>query len=196
MVDHRGFYDIFDDYLGLNTFVQCDNGPDYFAFPKSITKSSAFQKENHFEVMYEGRRNSLQEFRQNGTEAEFNERLKCGIDTRSQTSVCPVMKPPRCGVPSQSKGHVPGFQQSTYRNKICVFCKNNGQTLSVYGSHILKDTTGKVICPVLRQYVCPLCGATGDVAHTIRYCSKRDPRKSTNTLPHLTARAITSRSGL
>ncbi|XP_072170554.1 nanos homolog 3-like [Diadema setosum] len=52
----------------------------------------------------------------------------------------------------------------------CVFCKNNGESLQVYGSHALKSIDGKTTCPVLRAYRCPICRATGDEAHTIKYC--------------------------
>ena len=37
-------------------------------------------------------------------------------------------------------------------------------------SHCLKDNDGRVLCPVLRNYTCPKCGARGDNAHTIKYC--------------------------
>ncbi len=54
--------------------------------------------------------------------------------------------------------------------QVCVFCRNNGESESFYTSHYLKDSEGKVTCPVLRAYTCPLCGANGDSAHTIKYC--------------------------
>ncbi|KAK7904121.1 hypothetical protein WMY93_016728 [Mugilogobius chulae] len=54
--------------------------------------------------------------------------------------------------------------------KVCVFCRNNGAPEEVYGTHILKTVDGRVLCPILRAYTCPLCSANGDNAHTIKYC--------------------------
>ncbi|KAM9033632.1 nanos homolog 2 [Sarcophilus harrisii] len=54
--------------------------------------------------------------------------------------------------------------------RLCNFCKHNGESRHVYTSHLLKTPEGVVVCPILRHYVCPLCGATGGLAHTLKYC--------------------------
>ncbi|XP_014674797.1 PREDICTED: uncharacterized protein LOC106814927 [Priapulus caudatus] len=56
--------------------------------------------------------------------------------------------------------------------QVCVFCKKNGECEDYYQNHQLKDGSGRVTCPVLRRYTCPLCGANGDKAHTIKYCPR------------------------
>ncbi|XP_034235062.1 uncharacterized protein LOC117641668 [Thrips palmi] len=56
----------------------------------------------------------------------------------------------------------------------CVFCKTNGETSAIFRGHVLKDDQGRTVCPVLQQYVCSLCGATGFNAHTIKYCPKNE----------------------
>lgn len=55
----------------------------------------------------------------------------------------------------------------------CVFCSNNNEPLEVIKSHSVRDTFGRVLCPKLRTYVCPICNCSGDKAHTIKYCPKK-----------------------
>lgn len=75
----------------------------------------------------------------------------------------PVISPPKPRLPSPPAPVV----------LECNFCKNNGEKAEVYGSHNLKDQKGNCTCPILRRYRCPTCRATGDKAHTLKYCPKK-----------------------
>lgn len=69
------------------------------------------------------------------------------------------------------------LNRQQFKYDFCVFCKNNGEDETFYMSHTLKDDLGRVRCPILYKYICPICGASGPVAHTIKYCPKnRDDR--------------------
>ena len=63
-----------------------------------------------------------------------------------------------------------GFTSPPFVFRYVYFVATTGESESFYTSHYLKDSEGKVTCPVLRAYTCPLCGANGDKAHTIKYC--------------------------
>eukprot|EP00092_Neocalanus_flemingeri_P026500 GFUD01028722.1.p1 GENE.GFUD01028722.1~~GFUD01028722.1.p1 ORF type:complete len:265 (+),score=61.25 GFUD01028722.1:247-1041(+) len=59
----------------------------------------------------------------------------------------------------------------------CKFCHSNGESVAQYRSHQLKNASGLVTCPVLRSFICPFCKATGDFAHTQRYCPQNKDGK-------------------
>ncbi|KAI6649206.1 nanos 2 [Oopsacas minuta] len=59
--------------------------------------------------------------------------------------------------------------------RFCIFCQKSGQSIFIQKSHTLRDENGCVMCPYLRATVCQLCGATGDDAHTIKYCPAKQP---------------------
>uniref|UniRef100_A0A803TAV5 Nanos-type domain-containing protein n=1 Tax=Anolis carolinensis TaxID=28377 RepID=A0A803TAV5_ANOCA len=75
-----------------------------------------------------------------------------------------------------SKGSANG--QASQNKEICNFCKHNGESKQVYSSHRLKGMDGTVECPILRKYTCPLCGATGEKAHTLKYCPLSQGKRS------------------
>lgn len=53
----------------------------------------------------------------------------------------------------------------------CGFCLSNGERQRECMSHRLKNPDTLIVeCPQLRKFVCPLCKATGDFAHTQGYC--------------------------
>lgn len=65
------------------------------------------------------------------------------------------------------------FNISSYFSQHCVFCKNNGADEKIYRNHTVKDSMGRVLCPTLRLYRCPICGEDGDKSHTVKYCPKK-----------------------
>ncbi len=67
-----------------------------------------------------------------------------------------------------------------------MFCKNNGEDEDVFLAHTLKDDAGLVTCPILYNYQCPICGASGLVAHTIRYCPSNKDHSFRNETAHIT----------
>ncbi|XP_046934979.1 nanos homolog 2 [Lynx rufus] len=92
------------------------------------------------------------------------------IRSGGQRPEAPGTGEPRPGPPLEQAQGPGGPGASGGLATLCNFCKHNGESRHVYSSHQLKTPDGVVMCPILRHYVCPLCGATGGQAHTLKYC--------------------------
>ncbi|KAI8433816.1 hypothetical protein MSG28_015780 [Choristoneura fumiferana] len=119
------------------------------------------------------------------------------ISQSSPTSNFGMFTPPRYTTPFNYGATSPNFGASSPRNsgaitskfqdgvqKMCTFCRKNGETPLVYMTHTVKEKRGNkniVTCPILRSHVCSTCGVSGDHAHTITYCPVL--RSSNNGMP-------------
>lgn len=92
------------------------------------------------------------------------------IQTQGQRSEAQGMGDPSPELQLGQDQELGGLGGSGGPDPLCSFCKHNGESRHVYSSHQLKTPEGVVVCPILRHYVCPLCGATGGQAHTLKYC--------------------------
>ncbi|CAK1594874.1 unnamed protein product [Parnassius mnemosyne] len=82
--------------------------------------------------------------------------------------------PPRyCGFSSPSLSVPNSLKDEIRSSKICAFCRKNGERPDIYMGHSVREKIGGayiVTCPILKEYVCSVCGATGENAHTKTYC--------------------------
>ncbi|CAG4960886.1 unnamed protein product [Parnassius apollo] len=78
--------------------------------------------------------------------------------------------PPRfSGFSSQSFSGASSSKDEIRSSKMCTFCRKNGERPDIYMGHSVKEKIGGehvVTCPILKQYICSTCGATGEKAHT------------------------------
>lgn len=104
-----------------------------------------------------------------------------GIKTSREVISEPREKVPIPKNPTQKAPHCHKRPQT--RPKLhCPLCEKNGEPASVFSSHVLKDSSGIVVCPILRKLACPICKYPGgDYAHTERFCPLNpDPRAAFN----------------
>ncbi len=138
------------------------------------------QKSNHSNDSQQNfRQHSMTNFNHNTVQLAVINQQNNGKDysnngsLRSNGSISSAAMPslPASGHSFQSNPSVKFDSRSAKKKRFCGFCKRNGESFAVFMSHWTRDeSTGKVICPMLRRYTCKLCDATGDEAHTKSHC--------------------------
>lgn len=123
------------------------------------------------------RSDASEEFSRNGIEQDMDEVdvIQFKLRERTITTSRPIQPQHACHA-NYNQVAVEYMSQKQRKSKkkmkpvknVCVFCKNNNEQPQVYQSHVLKDSEGRITCPILRKYTCPICGVKGDEAHTIR----------------------------
>ena len=172
----------YDDYLGLSSLLSnvklADSHDDVFCDKApSPPNFSGFDLYNEFDRIF-----SAGDSRSHSPHAVHSPNYHSRSRMSSYGSVGSACDSNTShDTPTNSSGRVPPSVQLARKlnaKRLCVFCKNNGEAESVYASHILKDDDGRVLCPILRAYTCPICGDSGDTAHTIKYCPQNNGQNS------------------
>ena len=173
-------YNTFQDYFGLSNIAwQLDDleklvpqqncsGEDTCSNELCLNLIEGFSSFDPLEII---RNDAHEDFQQNGVDVDLDDLDKYQAQLRERTSF--EQSESDCN-PVLNEYLALKRNKNKKAKKVCVFCKNNGERPDVFMSHVLKDGDGRVVCPVLRKYTCPLCGVSGDNAHTIRYCPKND----------------------
>ena len=167
-------YNQFQDYFGLSNIAwqiqDLDNlvqkdCMDIYSNELCINLSDGV---NSFDPLVSIRSDAHEDFLNNGVDVDLDEFDKYQAELRERTIV--ETENPVLNEYLEMKRQ----KNKKTSKKFCVFCKNNGERSDIYMSHVLKDSEGRVTCPVLRKYTCPFCGVSGDNAHTIRYCPRNE----------------------
>jgi hypothetical protein len=61
--------------------------------------------------------------------------------------------------------------QSVVAKKVCcVVCKSAGKSEREWSSHFVKNGSGQVCCPIIKNNVCSYCNKKG---HSVKYCHRK-----------------------
>ena len=145
----------FEDYLGLSALVKNLNLNDNTSTPMTMLDYGSASRSRSSSAREEAT-NYWDDFRLNGVE----------VATSPEDKGFQPFQP----AVAKKVSRLPLKQKVKKSPTWCVFCKNNQESEMVYGTHVLKDAKGRTTCPILRNYTCPICGVSGDAAHTIKYC--------------------------
>lgn len=167
----RNEFHMFNDYFGLSNLVQrvrqANNEFDYltgenFGVSKLPPRRDRFDSIDS-ENSSSGSCDSFTDHFGDGPFQPFNSSslLHSAVSKRKE-----AVLPPSRRIKPSTRAPAP----VSNRQNVCVFCRNNGESEEVFSSHQLKGADGKTTCPILRAYTCPICKASGDESHTIKYC--------------------------
>jgi len=153
-------YNCFNDYFGFNELVR----PLPLRYPDALVLGSQPSQGNQTPTLDSpscGGWNTVESPAKDSAVSEGGESVE---DNQLYT---PATSPPSSTPPT-----LPKKGSGKRKVQVCVFCRNNGEDESVYSTHALKSPDGKVTCPILFAYECPICRATGENAHTLKYCPR------------------------
>lgn len=153
--DDRRYFQPWRDYMGLADTVRAMQNSETSA-PKPQQKFG-FTREISARYGHDGELGSVPEPEM----SNFRENPK--------TQKCDRTRSPSA-TPTRTLAAAPPGVGPRAEERFCSFCKHNGESEDVFRSHCLKGRGGEVVCPYLRRYTCPQCGATGGRAHTKRFC--------------------------
>lgn len=171
-------FHLFRDYFGLIHLVQntalCDEeGNDYekfYKFTYNRTRGDSVGSDRD-SVSSSGSSGGCPEYEMKLADGAFTKAVgsslvSSALSNRSLSSL------KRTDINTAARNRKNRENKKNRNANVCVFCRNNGETKKVYSSHVLKDAEGNTTCPILRAYTCPLCKASGNESHTIKYCPR------------------------
>eukprot|EP00794_Sanderia_malayensis_P007916 gene7916-8771_t len=200
----RNEFHVFRDYLGLINLVQPEgfNPPIEFAPNSSLNPmalESVFDFVEFVSLPSRKRLDSLDSDQSGNSMGSHGDGdINVFLESLNSRDI-PLHKPSIIGEPLANRiaGKISKVAKTTAgilgserqqqsrptQRQVCVFCRNNGENKEFYSGHTLKDSDGNTTCPILRAYTCPLCKASGDKSHTIKYCPKYTPKPKDKILP-------------
>jgi len=161
-------YNCFNDYFGFNELVK----PLPLRYPDSLVLGNQGNQTPAFESPPAGTWKDQGGWKAVESPAKDSAVSEGGESVEENQMYTPATSPPSTAA---TPPMVPTVKKNNgKRNKVqvCVFCRNNGEDESVYSTHALKAPDGKVTCPILFAYECPICRSTGENAHTLKYCPR------------------------
>lgn len=178
LADSTEFH-LFRDYFGLSHLVQntalCDEDGNefekFYKFTYNRSRGDSIGSD----------RDSISSSGSSGISAEFDLKLESHFTSKAVgSSLAPgnalsarsLTNLKRTDIDTVARNRKNRENKKNRNANVCVFCRNNGETKKVYSSHVLKDADGNTTCPILRAYTCPLCKASGNDSHTIKYCPR------------------------